>query len=78
MTEQDGVPTQDREKAEVPNAFFASVCDSKPKPQEPQIPETTGITGSKKDLVLVEEDPVREILSRLDVYLFYAPTRGEG
>lgn len=33
------------------------------------------ITGSKKDLVLVEQDPVREILSRLDVYLFYASMR---
>ncbi|KAK4811069.1 hypothetical protein QYF61_016355, partial [Mycteria americana] len=48
------------EKAEVPNAFFASVFASKTGLQECQVPETRGKVWSKEDVPLVEEDQVPE------------------
>ena len=51
-------------KAEVSKAFFASVFTSKIDVQESQAPE---MRGSKEDLPLVEEDQVREYLSKLNI-----------
>jgi len=62
-----GAPeTQDMEKSEVQNAFFASVLTSKARLQATQAQEPMG-KGWKEDVPLVEEDQVREHFSKLDV-----------
>lgn len=51
------------EKAEVFNAFFASVVTCKTSTQEPQALETRMEVWSKEDLHSVEENQVREQLN---------------
>lgn len=55
--------TQDMGKAEVLNAFFTS----KTSLQESKTPEAAGKVWSKEDTPFVEEDRVRECLSKLDL-----------
>jgi len=55
--------TQDMEKAELMNAFFASVFTSMTGLQESQGPETNGKIWSKAVIPLVEEHQVREYSS---------------
>ncbi|GAB0206869.1 mitochondrial enolase superfamily member 1 [Grus japonensis] len=65
--------TQDMEKSEVLNAAFASVYSSKTGLQESQVPETKAKGWSKEDLPLVEEDQIREYLSKLDIHKSMGP-----
>ena len=63
VNEMGDLVTQDMGKAEVLNAFFASVFCSKTSLQESQAPEIRMKGWNKKDLSLVEEDHVREYLA---------------
>lgn len=57
---EGALETKRIEKAEVLNAFFASVFTSKASLQEFQAPEIRWKIWSKEDLPLMEEDRVRE------------------
>lgn len=61
------------EKVEIPNAAFASVLTSETGLQESQVPETRGKGWSKEYVLLVEEDQVREYLSKLDIHKSIGP-----
>jgi len=67
LNEKGDLITQEMEKAEVLNAAFASVFTSKIDPWESQGPETNGKGWNKEDIPLVEEDQVKECLSKLDI-----------
>lgn len=54
-------------------AFFTSVFPGKICHQESQAPETRGEVWNKADLPLVEENLVREYLSKLDVHKSLGP-----
>jgi len=66
LKEVGALVTEDAEKAETLNAFFASVFSAKAGPQESQAPEVKKKAYRKGDLPLVEEDCVRDHLSNLD------------
>jgi len=59
---------EDAEKAELLNAFFASVFSAKAGPQESQALEVREEACGKDYLPLVEEDCVRDHLSSLDAH----------
>jgi len=60
--------TEDAEKGELLNAFFASVFSAKTGPQESQTLEVREEACRKDDFCLVEEDCVRDHLSNLDAH----------
>ncbi|PKU35663.1 rna-directed dna polymerase from mobile element jockey-like [Limosa lapponica baueri] len=59
--------TEDAEKAELLNAIFASVFTAQATPQESQTWEVTEKVWTKEDVPSVEEDQVRDQLSKLDI-----------
>ncbi|PKU41029.1 rna-directed dna polymerase from mobile element jockey-like [Limosa lapponica baueri] len=75
LNETGDMVTEDAEKAELLNAFFASVFTAKASPQESQTLEVTEKVWMKEDFPLVEEDQVREQLSKLDIHKSMGPDR---
>ncbi|XP_063189358.1 uncharacterized protein LOC134514900 isoform X2 [Chroicocephalus ridibundus] len=63
--------TEDAEKAELPNAFFALVFTARPNPQESQA--LGELTGKEDDFPCVEEDGVRDQLDQLDIHKSMGP-----
>jgi len=69
-----GAPVmEDTEEMELLNAFFASVFSAKAGPQAPQSVEVREKAWRKDDLPLVEEDWVRDHLSKLDTHKSMGP-----
>jgi len=64
---------EDTEKAELLNAFFASVFTTKASPQKSQALEVREEVWQKDGLPLVEEDCVRDHLSNLDAHKSMGP-----
>jgi len=68
LNETGDLVTQHMEKAEVLNTFFASVFTSKTSLQGSQASETRRKDWRKEYVSLVEEDQVREYLSKMDIH----------
>jgi len=73
LNEAGVVVVEDTEKAELLNAFFASVFTTKAGPQASHSLEEREEAWRKEDLLLVERDWVREHLSKLDTQKFMDP-----
>ncbi|PKU34197.1 rna-directed dna polymerase from mobile element jockey-like [Limosa lapponica baueri] len=73
LNEVGALVTEDAEKAELLNAFFASVFTPKAGPQEPQTLEVGERAWSKEDSPLIEEDWVRDHLGKHDTHRSMGP-----
>jgi len=60
--------TEDTERAELVNAFFPLVFTAKASPRASQSLEVREEAWRKDDLLLIEEDCVRDHLSKLDTH----------
>ena len=66
--------TEDTEMAELLNAAFASVFTAKAGPQGSLSPDLREKASRKEDLPLVEEDQIRDHLSKLDTHKSMGPS----
>jgi len=73
LNEAGVLVTEDAEKAELLNAFYASVFSAKAGPQESQTLEAREEAYREDDFPLVEEDCVRDHLSNLDAHKSMGP-----
>ncbi|PKU30254.1 rna-directed dna polymerase from mobile element jockey-like [Limosa lapponica baueri] len=68
LNEVAALVMEDAEKAELLNAFFASVFTTEANPQEPQTQEVGETAWNKEVSPLIEEDCVRDHLTKLDTH----------
>ncbi|PKU40746.1 rna-directed dna polymerase from mobile element jockey-like [Limosa lapponica baueri] len=73
LNETGTTVTEDAEKAELLNAFFASVFTAQASPQEAQNLEESEKHWTKEAFPLVEEDQVKEQISELDTHKSMGP-----
>ncbi|GAB0178678.1 mitochondrial enolase superfamily member 1 [Grus japonensis] len=73
LNEVGALVREDTEKAELLNIFFASVFIAKAGPQETQTLEVGGKVWRKEDLLLVQEDTVREHPDKLNIHKSMGP-----
>jgi len=73
LKEVGALVMEDAEKAELLNAFFASVFTDEAGPWESQSLEVRGKAWRKEDLPLLEGDQVRDHLSKLDIHKYLGP-----
>ena len=67
MNEVCALVTEDKEKAELLNAFFVSVYNARDSPEESRTPEAPEEVGIKEEFALVGEGWVKDRLSKLDI-----------
>lgn len=73
LHETEDLVTWNSEKVKVLNDFFATFFTSKTGFQETQVPEASLNICSKENVPLVEEDQMREHLSKLDIHKSIGP-----